>query len=652
MKSANRVWAPVVACLALLAARTARSDEGPPPVDENWGVPKNGLSSTAFRLNAITTNRQAIKALLGNALNDSLLQDPDIKTQLLDFNARALMNELVRCALGKKDGSPDSFEEIWYDNPQTQQKERWYGQLGLCQHSEPEIGDWRKGPPTRACQELVTACIMARVNASEKSVPVMLHAAPSALQPDTLFANTQIAHAEHRFREIIPGIDPGEGQLIPSFEPQDGVSHDRGWREDAVGKCDGSAGRIALAIPDPAICGSTEVRVCAGINGCLTGWEYHRSRLNGLGIPYSKRITTQTGACLTQPVRFECPTDVGVGGYYSVMVRSSRISQPLPPPPPPSLFAPLLHLQQGSGEYPLRSDHVFTFMEGAYFGNLFDQDRSFECGVIGNQLRCVPVDLNPEIVFDASVVRAFVDAGLSTPGDHTELLAQHTASSRPGDRSELLTQRKKMQEESRDKQPGLTCDILPNGTSCSLMYNSYFGTSLFERLPYNHVYACYASPNQDVAYLNRRLCDIPSPVASGLCFPHPPTPCEDSCTRRVDAQYGDTFEECKAPDQTTRATAPSGGTPTAARSFDYPITIYLNDPCDLIDGHDLCKTACESLPRMKYPRSNLRCARGCCGCSSQDPSGILLPLLAAAFALHRRRALRGRPAGPSEIGPA
>ena len=127
------------------------------------GDPKNGLSSQAFRRNALTTNQRALQILSTHPLNDTLLLDHDgyIARQLHDAGARAMAAEVIKCALNNDTtlSYVDPFDPTVAPS--------WKGELGLCQ-------EWHEQAPTQACLELVTACVMARVNALGMSIPLWL----------------------------------------------------------------------------------------------------------------------------------------------------------------------------------------------------------------------------------------------------------------------------------------------------------------------------------------------------------------------------------------------------------------------------------------------------------------------------------------------
>src|SRR5207248_3354702 len=113
--------------------------------------------------------------------------------QLRDPRARAMLKELVACAL-------DSSTMI--TDPDATQ---WRGELGLCQ-------DWHSAPPSQQCQEIVTACVTARVNALKESIPISLRSESAPLSSPRPRVRTDV-----RFRQGRPGDDPAEGLLIGSF---------------------------------------------------------------------------------------------------------------------------------------------------------------------------------------------------------------------------------------------------------------------------------------------------------------------------------------------------------------------------------------------------------------------------------------------------
>jgi hypothetical protein len=297
------------------------------------GQPQNGLSSEAFRRNALTTNKKALEILSSHALNDALLTDHGgyIARQLQDPNAQAVMTEIVKCAL---------------DDQTTLGP--WKGEAGLCQ-------DWRERAPTQTCQQLVTACVMARVNAMQKAIPLWLRGYPSEYSSSGPVVTVKV------LRESILGTDPAQGIPIPGFGSVCGPDRECNWKAGYVGKCR-PGDPIALRL-DAQPSDGWEVRVCAGIHGCIAPTN---TPPGGSWPPYSWRIGefSQPPVGNNSLLAFSCPIGTLTGGYYSVMTRNEARPDGVPPA-----------LRANSGVYPAPRHDVFRFLEGAFFGNLFLADK-------------------------------------------------------------------------------------------------------------------------------------------------------------------------------------------------------------------------------------------------------------------------------------
>lgn len=402
--------------------------------DFDDGEPKNGLSSQAFRRNALTANQRALEILSSHALNDTLPTDYEkyIGRQLHDPNARAMMSEVVKCALKHEPGS-----KLTYRDPFDEKTFEWSGELGLCP-------DWQHHAPTQACQRLVTACVMARVNAMGRAIPLWLRGYPSEL------ASNGPVHTVTELRERLPETDPAKGIPISSFDSVgSGCGADCDWKAAYVGKCRPGA-PIGLRLEGP-VNSDWQVRVCAGIHGCI-------APTTAGSPPYTWRIGefSQPPVGNRSPLLdFACPGGTDAGSDYSVMVRKSD---------PPGDDRP--DMRSSSGAYPAPRKEVFPFLEGAFYGNLFDPDKLTQgCEVdSASQMTCRPL----------------------------------------GDKRGVPD----------------VCVISCGVTSCRRDAGA---------LPYTNVYACYSLAQQDdsqrgnvgVAYLNSRICDRPD----ATCFPEPPGPC-------------------------------------------------------------------------------------------------------------------------------
>ena len=554
----NRLWW-MVATLAITAV-AARAE--PPEVTGN---PKNGLSSAAFRRNAVTTNATALGILVTHPLNNDLLQVQSgyINQQLRDSNARAVMEDLVECAL-----APGS--ELRYEDP-SHRVHVWSGQLGLCQRpGVAGIGNWGRDKPTETCLELVTACLMARVNELHKAIPISLHGKPAAL-----FPSGNAVAAESMFRESPPTENPSEGTPIPGFRQSCPVGQDCGWVPALVGTCDRTGGPIRLAINDPETCATVRLRACAGIHGCVApGQEADLPPGFGVGGVYSKHLVDKEGVCPATPLSFTCPTEAGVGGNYSIMLQRGEAAAPA--------ISEVTQIA-GTGHYPAPPDEAFRHVEGAFFGNLFDPSAlGVTCDVFeGLELRCRPV---------------------AKPG------ANEPPPSAP------------------------PCPIDGGDTQCPRA-----AASDILPMPYRRAYACFSLAQEQqgndelgAAYLNSRICDTPDPTAT--CFFHPPTRCyyPDPERNAADGAHctwseeSGSFQRCRGPEATPFR----------------PITVHLNDPCDLIGDHNVCARVRRAIDSRSSQggRPDIRGPRGCCGCASHD-GATLVPVL-LAFGLLRRRRMR------------
>jgi hypothetical protein len=171
------------------------------------GAPHNGLSSQAFRFNALTTNKQALQWLMDRPLDASLFSVDGgyIARQMRDPNARAMLAEMVACAL-----NPGIV--VSHDEPDRGIHWSAQGELGLCP-AWPGEGDAQ-----RSCQELVSASIMARVNAMGRSIPISLRSDPGRVLVSSPLASldTRIS-TRVTFREGMRNMDPAVGPLIDGF---------------------------------------------------------------------------------------------------------------------------------------------------------------------------------------------------------------------------------------------------------------------------------------------------------------------------------------------------------------------------------------------------------------------------------------------------
>jgi hypothetical protein len=534
------------------------------------GNTHNGLSSQAFRRNALTTNEDALKLLLGNPLDDNLfaLKDRYIGGQLRDRKARAMMEEIVACAL-------DANTRVTATDQDGNPIAHWDGELGLCQrwHTQP-LRD------SEACQELITACVMARVNAVGKSIALSLRSEAPMLS--SLRSRVPV---ETRFKESPQNENPSEGWPIPSFATEcRGVECH--WLPEYVGTCKPGT-EIQLAIENPrsprdrSACDSMALRACAGIYGCM-GPTVHELPSGAPLPPYSKFLGEKAGACRSSPLTFTCPSDKATAGFFSVMARPHRAR----PRNEPSRTHTIVVVND-KGTYPAPERTVFGFPEGAFYGNMFKPGEL--------TLKCA----------------------LNNPN-------AATATALSCERCDLA--------------PGgicRTCNIdLERGDpvgACSADLVS---------LPYRDVYACYTYAQQidedsSVAAFNKRLCDTPD--AKAKCFAYPPQRCHDKNT----GTSGPEHSLCE-PMGNDGAFGYCTSQVDHSREFRGVITTYLNAPCDLLDEGSLCDAMRSSPhPAGSLPGGPSKVPpgpRGCGGCSLHDSATPCFSLAAVtALVLRRRR---------------
>lgn len=572
----RKAWVVCGAVLGAAAFSQAALAIETDPSTNIEGMPHNGLSSAAFRLNALTTNATALGTLVRLGLSDALVRDPYIARQLQQGHARAMLQEMAACALDA------AAPPLVYTVPGAGQFQAT-GEVGLC----PEA---RQGPLSSDCQELITACVTARVNALVHSIPISLRGTAPALA-----SRRPAVLTDRRFRESQAVDDPRIGLPIASFSaPGCGAGHECGWQPAQVGTCRPNT-EVALAISDPAVCASAVLRVCSGLHGCMAqgAQEPRPAKLPQLPDPVyyeEPPRQQQRGACASAPLTFTCPADLGVAGYFSAMVLSA---DPAPHP------APAVIQVRGTGSFPAPEADVFGFLEGAYYGNLFDPSqltRSCELASDGSALDCSP---GP-----ASAARAPTPATCRAP------------IARPG--------------------------ISATGVPVAAGEDDSACLSQAPAVPYGGVYACYSYAQQtenaadddvSAAAINARICDVPHSGRS--CFGDRLRRCHYSDeNKNLDLQHS---AGCKA--------LPAGGgyplcrgvDAEASRTYSHVVTTYLNEPCDLLATSGECSALGRTLAASAggaTPATGVGSVgpgkRGCGGCAA---GGGGLPGLVAGVAL-------------------
>lgn len=300
---------------------------GDPTGDDPNDPTHNGLSARSLLSNAITLNPKALRILTDNPLDDALFdaqKRPYMNRQLVDSNARDVMDYIVSCAL-------DRSSRVRYVDPTTGASQVWEGEMGLCK-------SWGTKKPSVECLRLVSSCLFARTNRMHRWVPA-LFTSPTLAPRDRVEITTKVPKSD-----ASAGV--AEGTDIPAF------SH--GWKPGYVGRCTPLT-PFALSISNPSTCTGASLRVCAGIYGC--------------GDKTTRFLGEKDRPCNDAPLVFTCP----VGGFFGVMTKPHKAAIRLAVMTTPDALE-IVPRGSSAGSYPASEKEVFTFMEGAFFGNLFEPD--------------------------------------------------------------------------------------------------------------------------------------------------------------------------------------------------------------------------------------------------------------------------------------
>lgn len=134
----------------------------------------NGLAMNGINLNGLAMNGLAMNGLSTDTFHDWFNEDPVLREELMRY--------LVGCAV------PEG-ETRTYLNPFTGISYTWTGELGLAPH-------WARGQPAREVeQQVVSACLAARVNAFGISVSISVLGLTALGQPVPYTAQELESHS-------------------------------------------------------------------------------------------------------------------------------------------------------------------------------------------------------------------------------------------------------------------------------------------------------------------------------------------------------------------------------------------------------------------------------------------------------------------------
>jgi hypothetical protein len=525
----------------------------------------NALTADSLMFNALLRNARANVALTRRSLLlllESAAPEPGsdveyVQRQLQDPFARRMMEYLVGCAL------PEGHVVYWLD-PVSESQVIWEGELGLCPV-------WAASPISedQACQELLSACLLARNNADGVEVLISVRKERDSVSGDTtLPLGTEAAGGEPcTLDSFAPDCSPeGETWGPESNCPgQAGAWYPGRWRSQHIGTCTADA-PVSLGLDVANCTGERLVRVCSGIYGCDS---------SSPEVLSSTRIGCGTAS---HPIDFTC-TDKEA---FTVMYANAD----------PNVPADDFRVSAISGAvYPASEKQVFRWQEGAFYGNLFCDD--LDCGrrwttdngkVVDTSLWVeVPVPQDPAaptVVYHWAP-RAWGENGakISTP------VYFYSSEGDP------------LQQRADGHRRFLQETHIHDGVAYQYIYDD---------VVYGQMHAC-VSPNWDPfeAYLKRRRCagtdnaEYCAAHSTGRCWSFHDEPCQcnrhdalDMAGSRIDDwRYGD-----------------CGSTSDYTTRWQHPLTVFLNDPCDIVRESEYPapgEVTCEATPLCRQTSSPL-----------------------------------------------
>lgn len=322
-------------------------------------LPHNGLTRDAITdltLTAASTQTLLEDIQRGGLTATGILTSDDQSWISSQSEVRELMRYIVSCALDRGvTVNPGVYVtgEGWVS---------WPGELGLC-GTNSVFGNWASTAPTQACQEIVSSCVLARVNALHKKVVISMNGESSAPLPF------------HWKVPVVKEYRENDGTPIQSFapctsSPPAGPSRDCAWERRFVGSC----------MPDKIVKIGTSfpamLRVCRGIYGCDHAALAYTPWYAGVLTSVDASARTATFTCPRNGVSLSEPS------FFAIMLASTD--------PAVSLDSRADVYVIASGAYPSPEDRVFPYREGAFFGNIFEKMSLTTTGyvLVGSEYTC------------------------------------------------------------------------------------------------------------------------------------------------------------------------------------------------------------------------------------------------------------------------
>jgi hypothetical protein len=304
----------------------------------------NAMGFNAMGFNALTanfdSNREMTMHPLATESYDPVVGHPDLKFALHDALTREFFKYLVSCAL-----QPGQY--VQYKDPFNGVNYLWKGEMGYC----PKWADPSGGYADNQCQEVVSACLLSRVNAFGQHIRL------SHRGHDTYGTPIPLADVVPAAATYINGaqVQPLTKKCVSGTV---GPVRECSWRPSETGYCTpGATVTVGLGAPPASNCAEppignsygadTVLRVCNGITGC----KQTESTFLGQG--------NNTCGTLAPSVTFTCPST----GFFTTMVGHNIA---LSTPSYPSWKVGARYGVLGT------EAEVFGYQEAAFYGNVFD----------------------------------------------------------------------------------------------------------------------------------------------------------------------------------------------------------------------------------------------------------------------------------------
>jgi hypothetical protein len=361
--------------LALLSASIAAScgvEEDELGTLQQPGGGYNGLVGFDLVKNGLTTNCEASKKMLTVPLAtasfaDALASTDPLKYQLRHAGTREVMKAVVSCAL-PAGSAPVVYEDTryTYTSLKNVMTFKFYGEMGLCP-------SWATATAkiSQQCQELVSSCVVAKVNALGVTVKLSMRG-DSAEAPAGNKLALETSVGTFTSQRSPTGTIASFRACDPSAATNKTLTRNCGWKAAHVGQCTSGATVAVGAGGRKKTCtrtwwggttctasatlgsstGDTMIRVCGtnteGIHGCNYGDASVRAANDndawGSTYPYAT---------------FTCPES----GFFNVMWTPKDVA----------LTSVTATPAASNATYKASELLVFEYAEGAFYGNLWAQ---------------------------------------------------------------------------------------------------------------------------------------------------------------------------------------------------------------------------------------------------------------------------------------